>query len=111
MSKTVVQGVLYVMMLPAVTSTIVNDWKFLRDTLPLIVKVQLIFSVLSIDSLLQADHSEKPSILNLMNRLVQCLVHRYEYLALTSQVVIVSVSAVIMIPLLNVCALLIKLGI
>lgn len=45
----VLQGALHVVMLPSVIGTIVHDWKILRDTLPIIVKVcQLIPSMSSI---------------------------------------------------------------
>ena len=37
-------------------------------------------------TLSQADHSEKPSILNLMSTLVKALVHGYEYFTLSFQV-------------------------
>ena len=59
------------MLLPSVMTMFLHDWELLRRTLPVIVR---------------ADHSEKPTILAVMNKLLESILTKYEYAQLHFQV-------------------------
>jgi proteasome activator subunit 4 len=65
------KGALHLLMLSPVISVFLHDWELMRHTLPALVK---------------ADHSEKPTIHNLMNKLLQNIVTKYDSFTIQFQV-------------------------
>ena len=89
-----IKGALHVLLISPILTVFTHDWAVMKDTLPAIVQVRapnlvqdsnhsgFLFSTLA----LQADHSEKPSIQKLMNKLAADIVQKYEYFSLQSLV-------------------------